>query len=111
MLNQEWESYFKQSHKKNILYSDDMHQTKKAFALSRVIGKADDYILNSTSKEFQMMFFAPEKPQQDAGKDMVNLYNFRVNSAKQMNDLAKSLERFHSAPKVKKPRKIQGGCS
>lgn len=111
MLNREWESYFKQSQKKNIFYSDDIDQTKKAFALSQVIGKADDYILNNTAEKFKSMFYTPEKPIEGAGKDMVNLYNFRVQSAQQMTDLAKSLERFHSKPKVRKPRKVQGGCS
>lgn len=111
MLNREWETYFKQTHKKNIFYSDEMGQTKKAFVLSQVIGKADDYILNSTANEFQSMFFNPQRPHAEATKDMVNLYNFRKKSGIQMNDLAKSLERFHSKPKVKKPRKIQGGCA
>ena len=44
-------------------------------------------------------------------KDMVNLYNFRKKSGIHMNDLKKSLERFHSKPKVKKRRKVQGGCA
>ena len=111
MLNREWETYFKQTHKKNIFYSDDMDQTKKAFVLSQVIGKADVYILNGTANEFQAMFFNPQKPQEDASRDMVTLYNFRKKSGIQMNDLAKSLERFHSKPKVRKPRKVQGGCA
>ncbi|MCK5280601.1 MAG: YeeE/YedE family protein [Cyclobacteriaceae bacterium] len=111
MLNREWETYFKQTHKKNIFYSDDMGQTKKAFVLSQVIGKADDHILNGTSGEFRTMFFEPQRPQADASKDMVDLYNFRKKSGIQMNDLSKSLERFHSKPKVRKPRKVQGGCA
>ena len=111
MLNREWETYFRQTHKKNIFYSDDIGQTKKAFVLSQVIGKADVYILNSTANEFRSMFFNPQRPQADASKDLVNLYNFRKKSGIQMNDLAKSLERFHSKPKVKKPRKVQGGCA
>ena len=111
MLNREWETYFKQTHKKNIFYSDDVNQSKKAFALSQVIGKADDYILNGTARDFRSDFFDPQKPQSDATKDMVNLYNFRVKSGIQMSALAKSLERFHSKPKVKKLRKVQGGCA
>ncbi len=111
MLNREWETYFKQKHKKNVFYSDDINKTKKAFALSQVLGRTDDYILNGTNSEFQKMFFSPQKPLEDAGKDMVNLYNFRLKSGIQMIDLAKSLERFHSKPKVRKPRKVQGGCA
>lgn len=111
MQNREWEFYLKQTHKKNIFYSDDVNKSKKAYALSQVIGNANTYILSSTSTVFQAEFFNPQKPQLDASKDMVNLYNFRVESGVQMKALAKSLERFHSAPKVKKIRKVQGGCT
>ncbi len=111
ILNREWETYFKQDFKKNIYYSDDIDQTKKAFALAEVIGKADNYILNSTSKEFRTMFFEPHTLQAGASKETVKYYNFREETGKQMNDLKKSLERFHSAPKIKKMRKVQGGCA
>lgn len=111
MLNREWAYYFKQSQKKNIFYSDDLNQAKKAFVLGNVIGKADEYILSNTAAEFKTMFYSPIEPSEDAAMDVVNLYNFRVSSAKQMNDLAKSLERFHSKPKPRKVRKVQGGCS
>jgi hypothetical protein len=111
ILNREWASYFKQSQKKNIFYSDDLNQAKKAFILGSVIGNADEYILSNTAAEFKTMFYSPAPPTEDAAMDVVNLYNFRVSSAKQMNDLAKSLERFYSKPKPKKVRKVQGGCS
>ena len=111
MLNREWAYYFKQSQKKNIFYSDDLNQAKKAFVLGNVIGKADEYILSNTAAEFKTMFYSPIEPNEDAAMDVVNLYNFRMSSAKQMNDLAKSLERFHSKPKPRKVRKVQGGCS
>jgi hypothetical protein len=111
MLNREWATYFKQSQKKNIFYADELIEAKKAFVLGGVIGQADKYILSNTAKEFKTMFYSPKEPNEDAAMDVVNLYNFRVSSAKQMNDLTKSLERFNSKPKPRKVRKVQGGCS
>jgi hypothetical protein len=111
ILNREWEPYFKQTYKKNILYSDDPELTKKACVLAQVVGKSDSYIMSNTAVEFRQMFFNPQEPSAGSSKDLVNLYNFRERSALQMNDLAKALERFHTAPEVKKVRKVQGGCS
>jgi hypothetical protein len=111
MLTREWATYFKQSQKKNIFYADELIEAKKAFVLGGVIGQADKYILSNTAKEFKTMFYSPKEPNEDAAMDVVNLYNFRVSSAKQMNDLTKSLERFNSKPKPRKVRKVQGGCS
>jgi hypothetical protein len=111
MLNREWATYFKQSQKKNIFYADELIEAKKAFVLGGVIGQADKYILSNTAKEFKTMFYSPKEPNEDAAMDVVNLYNFRVSSAKQMDDLTKSLERFNSKPKPRKVRKVQGGCS
>jgi len=111
MLNREWESYFTQDFKKNIFYSNDLTTTKKAFALSEILGKSENHILNGTANDFKKMFFAPIKPTANASKDELDLYHFRKESGIQMNDLVKSLERFHSKPKVRKLRKVQGGCA
>ena len=111
MMNREWESILKQKFKKNIFYSDDLIRSKQAFVLSEMLGNADNYILNNTADEFQRMFFNPDKPGIDASKDDVNLYNFRTKSAIQMEGLAKSLERFHTKPKIIKRKRAQGGCS
>ncbi len=111
MRNREWESYFKQKFKKNVYYSDDTDMTKKAFATAEVIGKADNYILKTGAAEFRQIFFKPQPPGPNATKDEVDLYHFRLKSGIQMDDLAKALERFHSKPKKKKLRKVQGGCA
>jgi rhodanese-related sulfurtransferase len=111
MMNREWEPLLKQTHKKNIFYSDDIHQAQKAYSISIVIGDANAYILENTAGEFMTAFFEPELPQANASKDLMNLYNFRIESAVKMKELAKSLERFHTKPKVIKLRKVKGGCA
>ncbi len=111
MRNREWESYFKQKFRKNVFYSDDPAMTKKAFATAEVIGKADNYILKATAKNFRQMFFNPAPPRPGASKNEVDLYHFRLKSGIQMKELARALERFHSKPKKKKLRKVQGGCA
>ena len=111
MRNREWEAYFKQKFKKNLFYSDDEAMTKKAFATAEVIGKANNYILDATADEFKEMFFDLKAPGPDATKDEVDLYNFRLKSGIQMKDLSKALERFHTKPKKRKLRKVQGGCA
>jgi len=111
LMNREWEIVLKQKFKKNLFYSDNLMDSKKAFVLAEMIGEADNYILQNTATEFNSMFYNPEKPGDNASKDLVNLYNFRIKSAKQMEDLAKSLERFHTKPKVVIRKRAQGGCS
>jgi len=111
MQNREWESYFKQKYKKNVFTSNVLQECRKAYVLSQVIGDMDSYILANTVEEFRGMFFSPEQPAKDATKDEVNLYHFRVQSARKIEDLATSLARFHTKPQKKKIRKVQGGCS
>ncbi len=111
LMNREWEIVLKQKFKKNLFYSDNLMDSKKALVLADMIGEADNYILQNTATEFKSMFYNPETPVENASKDLVNLYNFRVKSRKQMEDLAKSLERFHTKPTVVKRKRAQGGCS
>jgi hypothetical protein len=111
LLNPEWRPYFDQSHKKNVLYSDNTAITKKAFLLAEISSISDNYILKSSCEQFRAMFFEPKRPGIEARKDAMDIYHFRVKSAKEMVDLAKSLERFHIAPKKVIRRKVQGGCS
>ena len=111
LMNREWEIVLKQKFKKNLFYSDNLMDSKKALVLADMIGEADNYILQNTATGFKSMFYNPETPVENASKDLVNLYNFRVKSRKQMEDLAKSLERFHTKPTVVKRKRAQGGCS
>ncbi len=111
MQNREWEPYLMQRFKKNIFYSDEASETEKAFALAEVMGKSDNYILDGTARQFKKMFFTPVPPGPDASKDEVDLYHFRKRSGIQMKELTRSLERFNSKPKVRKLRKVQGGCA
>ena len=111
LLNPEWESVLKQKFKKNIFYADDLAESRKAFVLSEIVGKADNYILENTAEEFKTMFYNLDLPEDALSKDLVDIYNFRTKSAKKMDDLAKSLERFHTKPKIVKRKRAQGGCS
>ena len=111
MQNREWEPYINQKLKKNIFYSDDLSMTKKAFALAEVLGKGNNYILDGTALQFKKMFFAPVNPGPEASKEAMDLYNFRRETGIKMEDLVRSLERFNSKPKVRKLRKVQGGCA
>lgn len=111
MMNREWEPLLKQNHKKNIFYADDIMEAQRAFTTSQVLGQADAYILVNTATEFRAMFFDAQKPPLDAGKNLMNLYNFRIKSATEMNELARALERFHSKPKIIKIKKVKGGCA
>ncbi|NJN28240.1 MAG: hypothetical protein HC819_20860 [Cyclobacteriaceae bacterium] len=86
-------------------------EAQRAFTTSQVLGQADAYILVNTATEFRAMFFDAQKPPLDAGKNLMNLYNFRIKSATEMNELARALERFHSKPKIIKIKKVKGGCA
>ncbi len=111
MMNREWEAYFTRGFKTNIFYSDDTVKAKKACMLSGLLGKANHLLLKTSVDKFRTDFYEPQMPPANASKDIVNLYYFRVKSARQMEDLAKSLERFNSKPKVIKFKKAAGGCS
>ncbi len=111
MMNREWEGYVKQSTRTNIFYSDDIMQAKKACMLSGLLGKANHLLLNSPVEDFRKAMFDPVMPPEGSPKDAVNLYYFRLKAGDQLNDLAKSLERFNSKPKVITFKKAKGGCS
>lgn len=111
MVNREWEGYFKQTLKTNIFYSDDTLKARKGYLLSGFLGKADRMAMNSTPDWFRNQFYRPVQPSVGASKDAVNLYYFRLNSGRQMDELVKSLERFSSKPRIIKFKKAQGGCS
>jgi rhodanese-related sulfurtransferase/uncharacterized membrane protein YedE/YeeE len=111
MFNREWLPYFKQDFRKNIYYSDDTLQAKRACKTAQLIGKRTGFVLDTSPEEFGRQFFTPEMPPENSPKDALSLYYFRKDSGKKLLDLDKALGRFNSKPQPKKARMVQGGCS
>jgi rhodanese-related sulfurtransferase len=110
IMNREWESYFKQNLKSNVFYANSDTLVRMACLKAKYIGKSQNLVLTESADEFKSMFFEPSPPPSDTTKDILDLYNFRVQSAIKMNDIVNSLQNINK-PVQKEIRKVKGGCS
>jgi len=110
MMNREWESYFNQKHKINIFYADVDTVAKKACILAKFMGDSENYILKESTSKFREMFFMLKQPPENAPKQEFNNYQFRLQTAADLQNLENALKKF-SQPVKKQIRKVTGGCS
>jgi len=109
LTGNEWKEILEQNHKANYFYADNLNDAKKAYLLAMRIGKAENYILNESGTTFNKMFNEIVHPEENAGKDEMNTYHFRIKAASDMATLTEALKNS-SQPVVAKTSKIKGGC-
>lgn len=109
LAGNEWKQILEQKHKTNYFYADNLSDAKKAYLLATRIGKAENYILNESGTTFNKMFNEIVHPEENAGKDEMNTYYFRVKAAGEMAVLTEALKNS-SQPVETKTSKIKGGC-
>ena len=105
----QWKTILDQKHKVNYFYADDLQMVRKGYLLASMMGKAENFLLTETSKDFRKMFYELEAPSIDAGKKEINIYNFRKKAAKDMKSLVDALKNS-TEPVMVKTSKIKGGC-
>jgi rhodanese-related sulfurtransferase len=107
--DRKWDNIWKQKHKANYFYGDDHVATQKAYLYACQSGKAENYILKESSSSFKMMFDQAILPPAGAGKQEMNIYNFRKKASTDMTTLIETLKNS-TQPVVAKTTKIKGGC-
>jgi rhodanese-related sulfurtransferase len=110
IFNREWENVFKQHHKRNVFYADDVNLAKKACLSTKFIGTSENYVLAETMAEFSAQILNAEPPGLGASKKDLEAFAFRTNARKAIEELDRSLSRL-SRPVQKKAVKAKGGCS
>ncbi len=110
IFNRAWEDVFKQHHKRNVFYAEDVNLAKKACLSSKFIGTSENYVLSDTMADFQSRILNPTDPGPTASKQALQTYVFRTHARKAIEELDRSLSRL-SQPVKKKTIKAKGGCS
>jgi rhodanese-related sulfurtransferase len=105
----QWNKILVQKHKTNYFYSDDSQLARRAYLLAGYRGKAENFILTESADAFRRMFSDLVYPGIEAGKDELNIYNFRKKAANDMSSLVEALKNS-SQPVITKTTKIKGGC-
>ena len=105
----QWNKLLDQKHKANYFYADDIQMARKAYLLAGYKGKAENFILTESATDFRKMFTDLVYPGIDAGKNELNIYNFRKKAANDMSSLVEALKNS-SQPVIAKTTKIKGGC-
>lgn len=109
MKEREWQKVLDQKHKVNYFYADDQQTARRAYLLANKLGKSENFILSESTTAFKSMFSDTIPPAKDAGKLMINTFNFRRQAAADMNTLVNTFKNS-SQPVVVKTSKIKGGC-
>ena len=110
IFNRAWEDVFRQRHKRNVFYADNVNVAKKACLSSKFIGTSENYVLSEPMAEFQARILNPKDPGPSASKQALETYIFRTHARKAIEELDRSLSRL-SQPVKKKTVKAKGGCS
>ena len=109
ILDRQYEGLFKQRLRTNIFYADNDTLVRMACLKAKFVGKSENLILQESSTEFRAMFFEVEPPRADALKNEMDIYNFRTQSAMQMENLVNALKNI-GAPVKREVVAIRGGC-
>ncbi|SHF27337.1 hypothetical protein SAMN05444274_104256 [Mariniphaga anaerophila] len=109
MMERQYEPLFKQRLKTNIFYADGDTLVRMACLKAKYIGKSENMIMKESALEFREMFYEAQAPSAEAPKGELQVYHFRTNTARQMNDLVDALKNI-GAPVKREAVKIKGGC-
>lgn len=110
IFNREYEETFKQHHKRNVFYADDVMRAKRACLSAKFIGTSENYVLSENMEQFRNKIFGSKMPGPGATKQEVTDYAFRSKAAKAINKLQAALSHL-GQPVKKKLIKAKGGCS
>ncbi|MCK5814938.1 MAG: YeeE/YedE family protein [Flavobacteriaceae bacterium] len=109
ITEREWESFFKQTIKKNIFYADNDTLARMSLLKAQFVGESQNYILDVSADDFNKLFFEPQKPSSLAEKQKHDEYTFRLNASEKMKELVKSFENM-SKPVKRVVKVAAGGC-
>ncbi len=109
MMERQYEPIFRQKLKKNIFYADSDTLVRMACLKAKFVGKSENLILKEKAFEFQKMFYELEPPPGDSPKNIIDIYNFRSQSAVNMESLVNSLKNI-GAPVKREVVTVRGGC-
>ncbi len=109
MMERQYEPVFRQKLKTNIFYADSDTLVRMACLKAKFIGKSENLILKEKAYEFQTMFYELEPPPADSPKNIIDIYNFRSQSAVNMASLVNSLKNI-GAPVKREVVTVRGGC-
>ncbi|WP_439183251.1 rhodanese-like domain-containing protein [Carboxylicivirga taeanensis] len=98
-----------QNIKTNVFYGNSAEQAQRASLVVKYHGRADNIALSNTASEFNKLFFqlsdrAPEN------KHAHETYLFRKEAGKKLKVIGEAVANLDK-PVVKKPTRVQGGCS
>ncbi len=109
ILERQYEGLFKQRLRTNIFYADNDTLVRMACLKAKFVGKSENLILKESSSEFRAMFFDVDPPGSGALKNELDIYNFRTQSAMQMENLVNALKNI-GAPVKREVVAVRGGC-
>jgi rhodanese-related sulfurtransferase len=109
MMERQYEPIFRQKLKTNVFYADSDTLVRMACLKAKFIGKSENLILKEKAFEFQQMFYELEPPPGDSPKNIIDIYNFRSQSAVNMESLVNSLKNI-GAPVKREVVTVRGGC-
>jgi len=109
LMDRQYEPIFRQKLKTNIFYADNDTLVRMACLKAKFIGKSENLILREHASEFRKMFFELEAPPSDAPKSVMDVYNFRAQTAAGMQNLMDALKNI-GAPVKREVVAVRGGC-
>lgn len=110
ILNREWEMIFKQNIRTNVFYADADTTAKMACLKAKYVGNSTNYVLDASPAQFYSQFYQSVQPGAKASKEEIMEYNYRLDAARKMTELAASLKNSN-APAKQVVKKASGGCS
>ena len=111
ILDRKWGDMFKQNIRTNIFYANNDTLVRMSCLKAKFIGDSRNMILKESADEFRQMFYEPVAPDAvTASKQEINVYNFRVKAAREMQSLTEALKNI-GKPVTKEVKVASGGCS
>jgi hypothetical protein len=109
MTERQYEPLFRQRLKTNIFYADGDTLVRMACLKAKYIGKSENMIMKESAYEFQEMFYNAEAPLTDAPKHELQVFNYRSDTARKMDNLVEALKNI-GAPVKREVVQVKGGC-
>lgn len=109
IMERQYEPLFRQKLKTNIFYADSDTLVRMACLKAKFIGNSENMILKEKADEFRRMFYELEVPPADSPKNVLDIYNFRSQSATNMQNLVDALKNI-GAPVKREVVAVRGGC-
>ncbi len=109
IMERQYVPLFRQRLKTNIFYADSDTLVRMACLKAKHIGKSDNLILRESARQFHNMFYETEEPPAGTSKKEMQIYHFRLEAARQMDNLADALKNTE-APVKREVVRVRGGC-